>query len=219
MKNISKVHYITQEVRGKAHWQLAEEACRGGVQWVQLRIKNKSQDEWLDIALKTLAVCKRSGSKLIVNDNVAIARETNADGVHLGKTDMDITEARKILGDNAIIGATANTWDDVKILADKAVDYIGLGPYRFTPTKEKLSPVLGLAGYEYIISQCAAHGVKTSVIAIGGILRTDVISLLETGVYGVAIASSIGLASGVQDAAGEFVKLLTHRSDALTNSR
>lgn len=219
MKNISKLHYITQEVPGKTHWQLAEEACRGGVQWVQLRIKSKSQDEWRDIAMKTLAVCKKSGSKLIVNDNVAIARETDADGVHLGKTDMDVTEARRILGDNAIIGATANTWDDVKILAGKMVDYIGLGPYRFTPTKEKLSPVLGLAGYEYITRQCAAQRVKTPIIAIGGILTTDVIPLLETGVYGVAIASSIGLASGVQDAAGEFVKLLNHRSDAVTNSR
>ena len=219
MKNISKLHYITQEVPGKAHWQLAEEACRGGVQWVQLRIKNKSQDEWLDITLKTLAVCQKYGSKLIVNDNVSVAREAYADGVHLGKTDLDVTEARRILGHNAIIGATANTWDDVKILAGKMVDYIGLGPYRFTPTKEKLSPVLGLTGYEYIISQCAEHEVKTPIIAIGGILKSDVIPLLDTGVYGVAVASSIGLASGVEDAAGEFVKLLNHRSDALTNSR
>lgn len=219
MKTISKLHYITQEIPGKTHWQLAEEACRGGVEWVQLRIKGKSEDEWLDIALKTLAVCEKYGSKLIVNDNVAIARETNADGVHLGKTDMDVTEARRILGDNAIIGATANTWNDVKILAGKMVDYIGLGPYRFTPTKEKLSPVLGLAGYEYITRQCAAQKVKIPIIAIGGILKTDIIPLLEAGVHGVAIASSIGLAPGVPEAAADFIKLLNHKPDALTNSR
>lgn len=218
MKNISKLHYITQEVPGKAHWQLAEEACRGGVKWVQLRVKNKSQDEWLDIALKTFAVAKKYGSRLIVNDNVAIARETNADGVHLGKTDMDVTEARRILGDNAIVGGTANTWDDVKTLAGKGVDYIGVGPYRFTTTKEKLSAILGLTGYESILGQCADHKIKIPIIAIGGILKTDVIPLLETGVYGVAIASSIGLASGVHGAAAEFVKLL-NVCDALTNSR
>lgn len=211
MKSISKLHYITQELSDKPHWKLAEEACRGGAKWVQLRVKSTSHDEWLDIAIKTLAICKKFGSKLIVNDNVAIARETNADGVHLGKTDMDVIEARSLLGDNAIIGATANTWDDIKILAGKSVDYIGLGPYRFTTTKEKLSPVLGLTGYEYITRQCAAHKVKTPIIAIGGILRGDVIPLLETGVYGVAVASSIGLASDVQDAAGEFVKLLNNR--------
>lgn len=218
MNNISKLHYITQELPDKPHWQLAEEACRGGVKWVQLRIKNKPQDEWLEIALKTFAVSKKYGSKLIVNDNVAIARETNADGVHLGKTDMDVTEARRMLGDNAIVGGTANTWDDVKTLAGKGVDYIGLGPYRFTSTKEKLSPILGLTGYESILRQCAAHKIKTPIIAIGGILKTDVIPLLETSVHGVAVASSIGLASAVHNAAAEFVKLL-NTCDALTNSR
>lgn len=212
MKKISRLHYITQEIPGKTHWQLAEKACAAGVGWVQLRIKNSSHDEWLDIALKTLAVCKKYGSKLIINDNVDIARESKADGIHLGKTDMDPTLARKLLGDDVIIGGTANTFDDIKNLDEKRVDYIGLGPFRFTATKEKLSPVLALAGYQRLMRQCALHKINIPVIAIGGILREDVIPLLQTGVYGVAVASSIGMARDIHVAAVEFVELLKNQT-------
>jgi thiamine-phosphate pyrophosphorylase len=219
MKNISRLHYITQEVPGKKHWELAEEACRGGAQWVQLRIKNKSYDEWMDAALKTLAVCRKHGSKLIINDNVDIAKESKADGVHLGETDINPSKARKVLGNDVIIGGTANTFDDIKELADKRVDYIGLGPFRFTTTKEKLSRVLALEGYHRIIHQCASEKISIPVIAIGGILKEDVMPLLQTGVYGVAVASSIGLAQDIQNAAVEFLETLKNRHHAATNSR
>jgi thiamine-phosphate pyrophosphorylase len=219
MKKISRLHYITQEEPGKSHWQLADEACQGGVQWVQLRIKNKSYDEWMDIAVKTLAVCRKYGSKLIINDNVDIAKESKADGVHLGKTDMDPSVARKVLGDDVIIGGTANTFDDIKELAGKRVDYIGLGPFRFTTTKEKLSPVLALEGYRRIMHQCASEEINMPVIAIGGILKEDVMPLLQAGVYGVAVASSIGLAQDIRNAAVEFVETLKERRHAATNSR
>lgn len=219
MKNISRLHYITQEIPGKKHWELADEACRGGVRWVQLRIKNKSYDEWMDAALKTLTVCRKHGSKLIINDNVDIAKESKADGVHLGKTDVDPSLARKILGDDAIIGGTANTFSDIKELADKRVDYIGLGPFRFTTTKEKLSPVLAFAGYHRIMHQCTSEKISIPVIAIGGILKEDVMPLLQTGVYGVAVASSIGLARSIHDAALEFVELLKERHHAPSDCR
>jgi thiamine-phosphate pyrophosphorylase len=219
MKKISRLHYITQEVPGKSHWELADEACQGGVQWVQLRIKNKSYDEWMDVAVKTLAVCRKYGSKLIINDNVDIAKESKADGVHLGKTDMDVSVARKVLGEDVIIGGTANTFDDIKKLAGKRVDYIGLGPFRFTTTKERLSPVLALEGYRRIMHQYYAEKINTPVIAIGGILKEDVMPLLQAGVYGVAVASSIGLAPHIRGAAVEFLETLKSMHYAATNSR
>lgn len=212
MKKISRLQYITQEVSGKTHWQLAEEACQGGVQWTQLRIKNKSNDEWLDTALKISSVCKKYGGMLIINDNVDVAKESKADGIHLGKTDMDPSMARKVLGDDVIIGGTANTFDDIKKLAHTPVDYIGLGPFRFTTTKEKLSPVLGLEGYQRIMEQCVSAKIKIPVIAIGGILKDDIMSLLQTGVYGVAVASAIGMAGDIHTAASEFVKLLNDQA-------
>jgi thiamine-phosphate pyrophosphorylase len=208
MKTISKLHYITQEVQGKPHWQLAEEACQAGVSWVQLRVKNKSVEEITDIAFKTLEVCKQYGSKLIVNDHVDIVRQCKADGVHLGKTDMDPLVARNILGNNVIIGGTANTLEDLKALVNKEVDYIGLGPFKFTTTKEKLSPILGLEGYREIMKRYILEKKTKPVIAIGGILPEDVTLLLETGVYGVAVASSIGLAINMSVAVGEFTEFL-----------
>lgn len=218
MNKINNLHYITQDVPGKSHWQLAEAACKGGVRWVQLRVKNKSEEEWLNIALKTRDVCKKYGSTFIVNDNVEIAKASKADGVHLGKTDTDPAAARIILGDHVIIGGTANTFDDIVNLINKRVDYIGLGPYRFTATKEKLSPILGLEGFRRVINQCALKNFSTPVIAIGGILKVDIEQLLQTGVHGVAVASGIGLTPNIEKAANEFVELLNTTSHELTNS-
>src|ERR1035437_10002712 len=124
-KTISYLHYITQETAGITHDELALSACLSGVDWIQLRVKNKSYSEWLDIALKTELVCRKYNVKLIINDNVSIAKAVNADGVHLGKTDMSPLEARLLLGADAIIGGTANTFEDIKILAASGIDYIG----------------------------------------------------------------------------------------------
>jgi thiamine-phosphate pyrophosphorylase len=208
MKTISKLHYITQEVQDKSHWQLAEEACHAGVSWVQLRVKNKSKEEIIDIAFRTREVCKQYGVKLIINDHVDIVMQCKADGVHLGKTDMDPLDARNILGDDVIIGGTANTLEDLKILVSKGIDYIGLGPFKFTTTKEKLSPILGLEGYREIMKQYMLEKKTKPVIAIGGVLPEDVTLLLEAGVYGVAVASSIGLAMNMSIAVGEFTEFL-----------
>src|ERR1035438_4698604 len=98
-KSISRLHYITQDIAGFTHPQLVELACIGGANWVQLRVKNKQYDEWLKIALETKSICKKYGARLIINDNIQIAKEISADGVHLGKEDMSPNEARKILED------------------------------------------------------------------------------------------------------------------------
>lgn len=188
---ISKLHYITQEVEGKSHAQLADEACGAGADWVQLRVKNKPAAEWKKIALEVQGICKRHGAKFIINDNVALVKELGADGVHLGKEDMSTAEARKILGTAFIIGGTANTFEDIKRHALYGVDYIGLGPLRFTATKEKLSPILGIEGFKGILKKCKEENIRIPVIAIGGITVNDVSQILDTGVYGVAVASLI----------------------------
>lgn len=204
---ISKLHYITQEIEGKTHTQLAEEACIAGVNWIQLRVKNKPYVEWKAIALDTLAVCKKYHANLIINDNVELAKEIHADGVHLGKEDISTSEARKILGSNFIIGGTANTFEDIKIHAPN-VDYIGLGPFRFTSTKEKLNPILGIEGYAQIINKCRANHIAIPIIAIGGITSNDVSALLNTGVYGIAIASAITFSKDKRETIKEFLSQL-----------
>jgi thiamine-phosphate pyrophosphorylase len=193
---ISKLHYISQEWNGKSHIQLIEEACEAGIKWVQLRMKNKSYEEALTIARAAQEICRQHKAVLIINDHVAIAKEVEADGVHLGRLDMSPVKAREILGPGFLIGGTANTMVDIRSLKQANVQYIGLGPYRFTSTKENLSPILGLEGYQTILNQCALENINIPVIGIGGIMIGDVSEIIKTGIYGVAISSFINQANG-----------------------
>jgi thiamine-phosphate pyrophosphorylase len=199
---ISKLHYIT------ASAEAAELACRGGVRWIQLRVKNLSAAEWQQRALDVQAVCRHHGATLLINDNPALALAIGADGVHLGQQDMPPAEARALLGPGFIIGGTANTFADIEKLVAAGVDYIGLGPFRFTTTKEKLSPILGLAGYAEVLEQCRTAGFTTPVIGIGGVGLADVAALLATGLHGVAVSGAIGGAADPTMAARLFVKEL-----------
>jgi thiamine-phosphate pyrophosphorylase len=213
MSKISKLHYITQDnILGYTHVQLAEEVCMAGADWVQLRVKKKGHTEWLQIAEDTLKVCRKYNTKLIINDNVRIAKEINADGVHLGKGDMLPEAAREILGNNFIIGATANTFIDIENLADSGIDYIGLGPFRFTDTKEKLSPVLGLDRYSQILNACKEAGINIPIIAIGGILASDFKELFKTGIYGVALSSVVNKAEDKEAVMKDLIKEINNIS-------
>ena len=185
MKQISNLQFITTSAAQ------AELACAGGVRWVQLRLKNTPYAEWKQRALEVQQVCQRYGATLIINDNPQLALEIGSDGVHLGKEDMSPTEARNILGPDFIIGGTANTFADIERLAAVGVEYIGLGPFRFTSTKEKISPILGLDGYDALLGQCRAAGIITPIIGIGGITLADVAPLVATGLYGVAVSGAI----------------------------
>lgn len=204
---ISKLHYITQDIHGFSHAELAKLACRGGVDWVQVRVKNKSYSEWMEIAEETKSVCLKYGAKFIINDNVQIANEISADGVHLGLSDMPVHEARKILG-NKIIGGTANTLEDVLMRVEEKCDYVGLGPFRFTTTKENLSPVLGLEGYKKIMHELDKREISIPVFAIGGILADDVSAILETGVYGIAVSGLITNYTGKKELINQINNLL-----------
>ena len=201
--HISTLQYITTSPEG------AERACRGGVRWVQLRVKNQPYAIWKQLALETQAVARRYGATLLINDNPRLAQEIGADGVHLGQADMPPAEARAMLGATFIIGGTANTFADVQRHAAAGVDYVGLGPFRFTSTKEKLSPILGLAGYADILRQCRAAGLAVPIVGIGGVMLADVPALLETGLHGVAVSGAIGAAAEPSAAAAQFVERLT----------
>ena len=188
MKRISSIQFITQPTKGKSHAELANEACSAGIDWIQLRLKNADDFIWEQEAVETWEVCQEYGATFIVNDNVEVAQRVNADGVHLGKNDMSPKEARAILGDDKIIGGTANTFEDIKKLRQQGVDYIGLGPLRFTETKNNLSPTLGFEGYENIIQQLKEEGISTPIIGIGGIVINDIQSLKKVGVKGIALS-------------------------------
>jgi len=166
-------------------------ALEGGCRWIQLRMKDASEEEVLKTAESTRKLCRQYDAVFILDDYVELVERTGADGVHLGKNDMPIDKARRLLGKDKIIGGTANTFEDVKRIYSAGADYIGCGPFRFTTTKKKLSPILGLDGYKRIIEQMNAYRINLPVIAIGGILLPDVSDIMQTGVSGIAVSGAI----------------------------
>ena len=166
-------------------------ALEGGCRWIQLRMKDASEEEVLKTAESTRKLCRQYDAVFLLDDYVELVERSGADGVHLGKDDMPIDEARRLLGKDKIIGGTANTFEDVKRIYSAGADYIGCGPFRFTTTKKKLSPILGLDGYRRIIEQMNTYGINIPIIAIGGILLPDVSDIMQTGVSGVAISGAV----------------------------
>lgn len=198
---IDKLHYISQAPEQGSHLTAIEKVLRSGGKWIQLRVKEQSEEAVLELALEANRLCREYGAKLIINDYPLVALKSGAYGVHLGLDDMPVPEARVILGKDKCIGGTANTFEDVQRRAAEGVDYIGLGPFRFTTTKKNLSPVIGMEGYTSIIRQMNESGISIPVIAIGGIDLPDIKPILETGIHGIAVS---GLLTRENDLNTEF---------------
>ena len=166
-------------------------ALEGGCRWIQLRMKDTPDEEVRPVAIEALQMCRDVGATVIIDDRVELVKELGADGVHLGKNDMPISEARKVLGSAFIIGGTANTFEDVKAHYEASANYIGCGPFRFTTTKKNLSPVLGLEGYRHIVEQMEEANIHLPIVAIGGITAEDIPAIMQTGVTGIALSGTI----------------------------
>lgn len=185
------IQFITHSNTRYDYVEGARLALEGGCRWIQLRMKDAQEVDFLLAAKQIGAMCKEYGATFILDDHVEWVGITGADGVHLGKNDMPVDEARNQLGANRIIGGTANTFEDVERLWRQGANYIGCGPYRFTTTKKNLSPVLGLDGSRHIISKMKAHDINIPVVAIGGILQPDIKDVMATGVSGIAVSGAI----------------------------
>lgn len=186
-----KLQYISQGNTVEEQLFNIRKALDNGCEWIQLRFKNASTAELFDVAETAKILCDVFSAYLIINDNVHLAQQLDADGVHVGLTDMNVAAARTILGREKIIGATANTFEDIQNHIENGCNYIGLGPFQFTTTKEKLSPILGVEGYRSIIEKMKAKKIQIPIYAIGGIQLTNVESIMETGVHGIAVSGLI----------------------------
>ena len=185
------IQFITHQNDCIGYAEGAKMALEGGCKWIQLRIKDATDDEVRSVAAEIQPLCKQNEAIFLLDDRVELARELHADGVHLGKNDMPVDEARRVLGEEFIIGGTANTFEDIERLASQGADYIGCGPFRFTTTKKNLAPVLGLEGYRDIIENMRRAGIDIPVVAIGGITASDIDDILATGVKGIAVSGSV----------------------------
>lgn len=154
---------------------------------IELRMKDVPWAIFLATAHETLALCRGYGVPLLINDRVDIALIIGADGVHLGQGDMSPVEARRLLGPHALIGLTCNTATDLASACTLPIDYVGIGPFRFTTTKQKLAPILGLEGYRAL----QLHTYPLPAYAIGSVRPDDIPDLYALGLYGVAMSSSL----------------------------
>ncbi|RED25488.1 thiamine-phosphate diphosphorylase [Flavobacterium cutihirudinis] len=187
----NKLQYISQGNTIEKQLYNIQQALDAGCDWIQMRFKNQSAKDTFALAEAVKFLCEEYLANFIVNDDLHLAELISADGVHLGLTDMKIEEARTILGNTKIIGGTANTFEDIQNHIKNGADYIGLGPFRFTDTKGKLSPILGLSGYFEILQKMKKNNITIPVFAIGGITVKDVNPLMETGIYGIAVSGLI----------------------------
>ena len=185
------IQFITHNTGSIGYVEGARMALEGGCKWIQLRMKDASDDEVRKAAAEIQPMCKEHEAVFLLDDRVELAKELHADGVHLGKNDMPIDEARRILGEEYIIGGTANTFDDIQRIASQGADYIGCGPFRFTTTKKNLAPVLGVEGYRDIIAKMRNAGINIPMVAIGGITPDDIDEILATGVQGIAVSGTV----------------------------
>lgn len=202
---MNNIQFITHENQRFGYVEGAEMALRGGCKWVQLRMKDTTDNKFLSVGRKVAVLCRSYNATFLLDDRVHLVAELGADGVHLGKNDMPISEARRILGNEKIIGGTANTFADVQHLAAQGADYIGCGPFRYTPTKRNLAPILGLEGYRNILKQMQQAGISLPLIAIGGIVSTDIAALWGIGVSGIAVSGAV---LGAADPIKEMKKLI-----------
>lgn len=183
----------------------------GGCRWVQLRMKDVSDEEVKSVAEQIIPMCQDTDTILVIDDRVELTMDLKVHGVHLGKNDMPAVDAREYLGAGAIIGITANTAQDIIAYKKVDVDYVGLGPFRYTTTKSNLSPIIGLDGYRDIITEVRNAGVELPIVAIGGITLEDVAELMSTGVNGIAMSGAILSAENPTEYTKRVIEALNKR--------
>jgi thiamine-phosphate pyrophosphorylase len=168
------------------HEELAELACAGGADVIQLRDKQLTNDQFSEVAQRVCAICHRYEKTLIINDHVDVAHAVEADGVHVGRDDMRVQEARVVLGSRAIIGTSAGNATEAHEGHRAGADYIGFGHVFATSSKTKPGAPIGLA-----VLADVCRNVSRPVIAIGGISEANLADVMKAGAWGVAVISAV----------------------------
>ena len=177
---------------------------KGGVTVVQLREKNCSTLEYILLAKRVKLILKSAGVPLIINDRIDVALACQADGVHVGQTDMPYQEARRIMGRKAIVGLTVETMDQARQAENLDADYLGVSTIYGTPTKTDTINEWGLDGLQYLRGQT-----KHLLVAIGGINRSNAANVIQAGADGIAVVSAICAAPDPESAAKELSSIIS----------
>ena len=207
MKQALKLYLVTDRdlSLGRSLEEVVCEAVAGGVTIVQLREKDAATGEFVELARRLMAVLKPLGVPLIINDRVDVALAVDADGVHIGQSDMSYADARRLLGPDKIIGLSVENFEDLEAANALDVDYIGISPVYGTPTKTDTAEPFGLEGLRKAV-QMSVH----PTVAIGGMNASTVQDVMAAGTDGVAVVSAICSAPSPRAAAAELVSKMLH---------
>ena len=207
MKQALKLYLVTDRdlSLGRSLEEVVCEAVAGGVTIVQLREKDAATGEFVELARRLMAILKPLGVPLIINDRVDVALAVDADGVHIGQSDMSYADARRLLGPDKIIGLSVENFEDLEAANALDVDYIGISPVYGTPTKTDTAEPFGLEGLRKAV-QMSVH----PTVAIGGMNASTVQDVMAAGTDGVAVVSAICSAPSPRAAAAELVSKMLH---------
>lgn len=177
-----------------------EAALKGGATFIQLREKNLDDEAFYKEALEIQKLCRNYKVPFVINDNVELAKKIGADGVHVGQSDMEALDVRKVLGDDKIIGVSAQTVEQAKLAEEHGADYLGVGAVFPTGSKNDATEV----SFETLQEIC--EHVHIPVIAIGGITRDNVVKLNQSGICGIAVISAIFGQTDIEAATADLKK-------------
>ena len=194
-------------LNGETLYEQVEKALKGGATFVQLREKELDGDTFLAEAIEIQELCKRYKVPFVINDNVDIARKMNADGVHVGQSDMEAGNVRALLGEDKILGVSAQTVEQAILAEKRGADYLGVGAVFHTGSKADADDV----SHETLKAICEA--VSIPVVAIGGIGKHNVLELSGSGICGIAVISAIFASEDITSATAEL-KALTKQAVA-----
>jgi len=202
-KYISKFHYLTQDLPNRSHVDQAHIACGAGANWIQYRCLTKSDEELIAEIDEIAAICDDWGATLILTNHFHLLQRVDAQGVHIEDFDADFAAIRRAIGEDKTLGASAtNNEALLRVQECAVVDYCGYGPFAHTDTKPNNKPLLGFEGYRVLHDQA----IDIPVIAVGGILLSDVDTLLQTGIHGIAVSAAVNLAPNPATAFREFYR-------------
>ncbi len=188
-------------------YEQIEATLKNGATCIQLREKHLDDEMFLEEARQIAALCKQYNVPLIINDNVSVAIQCNAEGIHVGQEDMTVQEVRKLVGDQMMIGVSANTKEEALLAAENGADYLGIGAVFNTTTKSDIR----LISYHDIQEICRSVDIPT--VAIGGISKKNILELVGSGVDGVAVVSAIFAADDPGKATAELLELAKKVAD------
>lgn len=199
LKDNPGLYVITIDAPGRGHIEVAKAAIEAGVSIIQFRDKQVSSRKLFDYAAHLRELTKKANVSLIINDRIDIALAVKADGVHLGQDDLSLKEAKRILGNDYIIGISATCFNEAVEAARNGADYIGLGPIYPTPSKDDAADPIGVEGLLSV-----REAIDIPIVAIGGITADNIEEVVRAGADGIAVISAVASASNMVEAAREL---------------